>query len=160
MKPMRFVHAGSPEREPLHYTACGLPNVYLTSGYQAREVNGERYVSVHDVEDLHQAIALYLTTQKKELTGAEVRFIRKYLDLTQRELGNFLGVSDQSVARYEKGKSALEGAEDMVLRLLVQNQVKGCLDVREVIERLHEADDAPAGALTFELDDHDWKVAA
>jgi putative zinc finger/helix-turn-helix YgiT family protein len=156
-----FKHAGSPDREPYHYTACGLDNVYLTSGYLTREVGGERYVSVKEVEDLHKAIAMFLARQKKVLTGQEVRFVRKYLDLTQRELGAFLGVSDQSVARYEKGQSPLEGPTDALLRLLVVAQVGGCIDVREELETIRAADDATANDVTFELDDHhEWKVAA
>ena len=156
-----FKHAGSPDREPFHYTGCGLDNVYLTSGYQTKEVGGETYVAVHDVEDLHTAIALFLARQKKVLDGQEVRFVRKFLDLTQRELGTFLGVSDQSVARYEKGQTKFEGAADALLRLLVVAKAGGCIDVREELESIRTADDAASADVTFELgSDHEWREAA
>ncbi len=35
-------------------------------------------------------------------TGPEVRFIRKFLELTQVQLADLLGVEDQSVRRWEK----------------------------------------------------------
>jgi DNA-binding transcriptional regulator YiaG len=155
-----FVHVGSPEREPLHYTACGLDNVYLSSGYNVREVDGVRYVSVHDVDDLHAAIAELLVRQKKVLSGPEVRFLRKYLDLTQRELGTLIGVSDQSVARYEKAQTVLEGASDDLLRLLVCAQVVKCIDVRAELERIRSSDDMLGDRMTLELDGDEWKVAA
>lgn len=161
MDVISFKHAGSPDREPFHYTACGLENVYLTSGYHTREIAGETYVSVSEAEELHKAIALFLARQKKVLNGPEVRFVRKYLDLTQRELGAFLGVSNQSVARYEKGQSPLEGGADGLLRLLVVAQAGGCIDVREELEIIRSADDATVADLTFERpDDREWRVSA
>lgn len=155
-----FMHCGSPECEPLHYTACGLDNVYLTSGYKVRKAGDEEYVAIHDVDELHEAIAEFLVRQRKILTGAEVRFLRKYLDVTQRELGAFLGVSDQSVARYEKGQTVLEGPSDNLLRLLVLAQAEGSLNVRETLERIGSADDAVGDRMTLELNDHEWRVAA
>jgi putative zinc finger/helix-turn-helix YgiT family protein len=158
--PISFKHFGSPDCEPFHYTACGLDNVYLSSGYKVRDVNGERYVAIHDVEELHAAIAEFLVRQRKVLAGPEVRFLRKYLDLTQRELGTFLGVSDQSVARYEKGQTALEGPTDNLLRLLVLAQSDGDINVREALARIGNADDAVGDRMTLERSDHEWRVAA
>jgi putative zinc finger/helix-turn-helix YgiT family protein len=160
MNAISFTHVGSPTREPLHYTACGLDNIYLTSGYQTREVGGEIYVSVHEVDQLHVAIATFLARQKKVLDGQEIRFIRKYLDLTQRELGEFLGVSDQSVARYEKGQSPLDGATDGLLRLLVAAQADGCINVREELELIRASDDVASPELMFEHGEHEWRIAA
>ncbi len=159
-KTARFKHNGTPYREPLHYTACGLDNIYLTGGYEVKEIGGETFVSVHDVEDLHMAIATYLAKQRKVLAGPEVRFLRKYLDLTQRELGELLGVSDQSVARYEKAQSTLEGASDALLRLLVTAQAQGCINVRDELSAIRSADDAADDEMTFERSDHEWRVAA
>lgn len=159
-KLMTFTHNSTPLREPLHYTACGLDNVYLASGYEVTEFDGEEYTSIHDVDDLHATIAEFLASQRKVLTGQEIRFIRKYLDMTQRELGHFLGVSDQSVARYEKDLTKLEGASDSVLRLLVAGKADGCINVREVLEVIGASDDVASGELTFSRDDDEWKVAA
>ncbi|MDE2486137.1 MAG: hypothetical protein KGO51_01955 [Alphaproteobacteria bacterium] len=159
--PVCMTHDGSPERdELLHYTACGLDNVYLASGYQVREIGGERYISVRDVEDLHEAIALFLARKRKVLSGKEVRFIRKYLGLTQRELGAWLKVSDQSIARYEKDQTVLDGAADTLLRLLVAAKAEESIDVRAELERIQESDDASDADLTFERADDEWRAAA
>jgi putative transcriptional regulator len=50
---------------------------------------------------LHKAIALGLVSTKPILSGAEVRFIRKFLELTQVQLAELLGVEAQSVRRWE-----------------------------------------------------------
>jgi len=41
-----------------HYTLCGLDNVWLENGYQVRETSYGQGISVHDVEGLHEVIAL------------------------------------------------------------------------------------------------------
>jgi putative transcriptional regulator len=85
-----------------HYRECGLPNVYLLNGYREVETAYGRGVSIEGVEELHMAIANTLVEEKPSLTGPEVRFIRKLLDLTQSQLAELLGVEDQSVRRWEK----------------------------------------------------------
>jgi DNA-binding transcriptional regulator YiaG len=155
-----FKHAGSPTCEPLHYTACGLDNVYLTSGYEVRDVAGEQYISVRDVKELHETIAIYLVRQKKVLAGREVRFLRKQMELTQKELGGFLGVSDQSVARYEKDLTRLEGSSDSLLRLLVAGHVSGRIDVQAELCSIRGADDVADDVVTLGMDDDEWRVAA
>jgi DNA-binding transcriptional regulator YiaG len=85
-----------------HYRECGLPNVYLVNGYREAEMPYGRGVSIEDVEGLHMAIAQALIEEKPSLSGLEVRFIRKLLELTQTQLAQMLGVEDQSVRRWEK----------------------------------------------------------
>src|ERR1700738_5263066 len=75
-----------------HYRECGLPNVYLVNGYRETETPYGRGVSIEDVEGLHMAIAQALVEEKPSLTGPEVRFIRKLLELTQTQLAQLLGV--------------------------------------------------------------------
>jgi len=85
-----------------HYRECGLPNVYLINGYREIETPYGKGISVEDVEDLHLTITQTLVEEKPSLTGPEVRFIRKFLELTQTQLSALLGVEDQSVRRWEK----------------------------------------------------------
>jgi len=85
-----------------HYRECGLPNVYLVNGYREIETPYGRGVSIEDVKGLHMAISHALVDEKPSLTGPEVRFIRKFLELTQTQLADLLGVEDQSVRRWDK----------------------------------------------------------
>src|SRR6266702_4376017 len=85
-----------------HYRECGLSNVYLVNGYREIETPYGRGISIEDVEGLHMAIAHALVEEEPSLSGPEVRFIRKFLELTQTQLADLLGVEDQSVRRWEK----------------------------------------------------------
>jgi putative transcriptional regulator len=97
-----------------HYRECGLPNVYLVNGYREIETPYGRGVSIEDVEGLHMAIAHALVEEQPSLTGPEVRFIRKLLELTQTQLAALLGVEDQSVRRFsaEEPKAQISIEDD------------------------------------------------
>ena len=96
--------------EPYHYKACGLEGIYLLNGYTVEEHDGERHVFVENVDELHKAIGRHIISKRKGLTGAEIRFLRNTLDLTQNELAAELGNNTQSVARWEKGQNHIPGA--------------------------------------------------
>ena len=71
----------------LHYTACGLDNVWLASGFTVKETKYGKGVSIEDVDGLHQLLASNLVEKKGLLTGKEFRFLRVHLGLTQQSLG-------------------------------------------------------------------------
>jgi DNA-binding transcriptional regulator YiaG len=106
-----------PATEPLHYTACGLDDVYLVNGFTRERIDGEDAITIEDMDGLWKAIGLALVG-RKTLAPKEVRFLRQHMDLTQAELGARLRVSDQTVARWEKGETPLSGPADLMLRVL------------------------------------------
>lgn len=156
-----FTHADCEEQAPVQYRACGLDNVYLRSGYTIKERHGERYMSVKNADELHEAIAFHLASRKKALRGQEIRFLRKYLGLTQAQLGEKFGVTDQTVARYEKEDSAFEGPADMLLRLLVLAKVVGgAIEIEDTVRQVRDTDSVANDNLTLAYEADGWKVAA
>jgi putative transcriptional regulator len=153
-------HAGEQPKPPYHYTACGLDDVYLLSGYEIEETSYGSGVSVKNADDLHQAIGMFLVNNKKLLSGKEVRFLRHQLDLTQSELARLFGTSAQQVARYEKEECDMPGPADRILRLLYNEHAEKCIQVRDLLTVLDQMDDRAAGKLIFERDHGDWKKAA
>lgn len=135
-----FVHAGEEPKAPLHYTACGLDDVWLVNGYEIEEYDGESGVSVRNMDKLHDAISASLVKRKKMLTGKEVRFLRLQLDLTQSELARLLGCNGQQVARYEKGENRIAGPADRILRMLVREHLEGKVAVKDLLRALDEMD--------------------
>lgn len=103
---------------PYEYRECGLEGIFLHNGYDIIEHDGERYASVEDTEGLHRRIGEYLVANRKELAPAEIRFLRKTMDLTQSELGRWIGQNSQAVARWEKGQSEISGPADRLLRAI------------------------------------------
>jgi DNA-binding transcriptional regulator YiaG len=100
-----------------HYKACGLDDVYLVNGFTREVIDGEEAVTIKDMDGLWKAIGLTLVAGRKALAPKEVRFLRHHMDLTQAELGAKLRVSDQTIARWEKGETPGGGSEDLMLRV-------------------------------------------
>lgn len=97
-----FRRQGQKDRnEAYHYKACGLENIYLLNGYHTEEHDGETHVFVDGEEELHRAIARHVICTRKTLTGDEIKFLRKTMDWTQKELAERLGNDSQAVAHWE-----------------------------------------------------------
>jgi DNA-binding transcriptional regulator YiaG len=138
-----YRYKGECDKEPYHYTECGLDDVYLLSGYEIEDTEYGQTVSVKDADALHVAIGVYLATQTKVLSGKELRFLRKQMDLTQAELGQSIGVSDQSVARWEKEQCEI-GPADALIRLLYLDRVgKLPPKIKEMLDSLKAKDSDP-----------------
>jgi putative transcriptional regulator len=153
-------HAGEKPKPPYHYTACGLDDVYLISGYEIEETGYGAGVSIKNADDLHQAIGAFLVNNKKLLSGKEVRFLRYQMDLTQSELARLFGTSAQQVARYEKEESEIPGPADRILRLLYNEHAQKSIQVRDLLTVLDQMDDGAGGKMIFERNHGDWKKAA
>jgi putative transcriptional regulator len=106
-----------------HYLESGLPNVWLANGYREVATPEGTGVAIHDVEGLHRAIAQALVEGKPTLSGAEVRFIRKLLQLTQAELGMLLGVGEQTVRNWESA-AAVPAQADRGMRLVFRDMTR------------------------------------
>jgi len=155
-----FRHVGEGDKTPYRYTECGLDDVYLVNGYEIRRMGDEEGVAIKHIGELHQAIGCALVTEKKVLSGKELRFLRKEMDLTQAELGQLVRLTDQSVARWEKEQCEIPGAADSLLRLLYLAHIKQKIDVRELIESLEETDSVGDERFVFQPTEDGWKQCA
>jgi DNA-binding transcriptional regulator YiaG len=139
MTKLMTLRGRGPEREPLHYTACGLDDVYLVNGFTREQIDGEDAVTIEDMDGLWKAIGLALVRERKALAPKEVRFLRHHMDLTQAELGAKLRVTDQTVARWEKGETPLPGPEDLLLRVRFLGSECAQPEGRKVLEHVAKA---------------------
>jgi putative transcriptional regulator len=106
------------DREPYRYRACGLDDVYLLNGYELVETSYGKGVQIESIEALHKVIATHLVMTPKSLSSKDFRFLRKQLNLTQKELADLMKVDVQTVARYEKAETSIPGPTDFLLRML------------------------------------------
>lgn len=151
-------YRGEQDKAPLHYTDCGLDDVYLLSGYEVHHIDGEEGLSIKNLDQLHRAIGRYLSSQKKALSGKELRFLRKQMDLSQSDLGKMLGLSSQQVARWEKGESEISGPADRLIRALFIQHAGGQLDLQNLVQALDEIDAPMMEKSFFENTCGDWKA--
>ena len=139
-----------------HYTESGLTNVWLANGFTVRKSNYGEGVSIRNVDDLHRAIARALAN-KPRLTGAEVRFLRKEMGLSQRGLGELLGVTDQAVALWER-KGRLPKTADRLLRLIYVEHDRGNAPIASFIQRLNDLDQGDQDRIIAEEAKGGWKT--
>jgi DNA-binding transcriptional regulator YiaG len=109
--------------QPYHYTECGLDNIYLLNGFKSIKTSRGNAVSINDIDGLHKAIGIYLATFKKDLSGQEICFLRHEMLISQSTLATLLGVSEQAVHRWEKGKTEIPKPSELLLRLLYREHV-------------------------------------
>jgi DNA-binding transcriptional regulator YiaG len=156
-------YGDEPHKEPFRYTACGLDNVFLISGYEPHdEGNGEVSITIKDQDRLHEAIGRFLIGQKKILTGKELRFLRVEMDLTQSELGRLVGYNSQQVARWEKEQNRITGPADRLLRMLYKEHLGSSVKIRELLEEVDEMDACPGESQLKLFSDAEfgWRWAA
>lgn len=144
-----------------HYTECGLDNVWLINGFSHHETPYGTTVTIHDVDDLHDMIGLSIVDSPEAMSGKEVRFIRHELELSQKVLGEFLGVDAQTVARWEKDISTIAGPAQRLMTLLYQEKVNGDTEIKKRLERLSAIDAQLHEMSVFALSESDeWEVYA
>ncbi len=124
--------------EQYHYTESGLRNVWLTNGFVIRETRHGEGVSIHDADGLHRALGRALAN-KPCLTGTEIRFLRKEMGLSQRGLGELLGVTDQTVALWER-RGKMPKTADRMLRLIYLEHIQDSAPIVETIRKINDLD--------------------
>lgn len=60
------------------------------------------------------AVFSMIPEKRGRLTGAEVRFLRSYMKLTQEAFGKMIGVDHSSIAKWEAKKQEVGGMEIQV----------------------------------------------
>jgi DNA-binding transcriptional regulator YiaG len=76
-------------------------------------------VAIPNIEGLHRQIAQSVTAKRGRLTGAEVRFLRKWLGLSGVDFAQHMGVSAETVSRWEQSANPIGTTADRLLRWLV-----------------------------------------
>lgn len=144
-----------------HYTESGLQNIWLKNGYEEIDTDYGKGVSVHDVEGLFRAIGTELVIHKPRLSGAEVRFLRVSIDLSQVELAQVLGVAEVSVRGWENHRTKITKPADRLLRALYLDAIDSDSKIRKLIDKINTMDhDAYKRKIELQDTDSGWKMAA
>ena len=147
---------------PLHFTDCGLDNVYLVNGFHFGQTgNGEEVLVIQDLAGLHGAIARAVSSSPQQLDAKTFRFLRKHLDMAQRQIADMLGVSEESVSLWERARQPVPKYADLILRTMVKEKCSGNAELVRAIERYNELDrDEHEAELRLQLDHDSWREAA
>jgi putative transcriptional regulator len=126
-----------------HYTMCGLDYIYLVNGYEVHQTPDGEGISIHNAEELHKLISLNIIDHLPVLTGKEIRFLRSRMKMSQFTLGTLLGVDEQTVARWEKGKFDVHPAADRMIRTFYRDFIgekEDALKLCELLATLQDLD--------------------
>jgi DNA-binding transcriptional regulator YiaG len=146
--------------EPYHYLESGLPNVWL-HGVVVHETPYGRGTSIPAVEGLHRAIGLAIAESNRRMTGAEVRFLRSELDLSQRMLAGLLGVQENTLRRWELGETRIPGPAQRALAGYYVETIRKAGCMRDLMPRLAATDrDFAEPELRFERRGDGWAQKA
>lgn len=143
-----------------HYTQSGLDNVWLENGFLIMETPYGRSVAVDDVDGLHRAIGAALVEKPGTLTGKEFRFLRLELDLSQVRLGELLGTSSQSVARWEKTGNIPKDVDFLVRHIYRQEVLRSRDTYVQTVDALKAKDkESYVESIAFKEEDALWRRA-
>lgn len=106
--------------ENYHYEECGLPDVVLL-GVQVRRCPACEHheLVLPRIAELHRTIAHAIIHKPARLSGAEVRFLRKYLGWSGADFARHMGVDPSTVSHWENDKDPIGPTSDRLLRLMV-----------------------------------------
>jgi DNA-binding transcriptional regulator YiaG len=122
-----------------HYTDGGLQNVWLENGFALHSTKHGEAISFDDLDGLNTAICLALCKKTSKLTGAEYRYLRQAMLMSQASLGDLLGVSNQAVAIWEKS-GRIPKLADTAIRLIYTAQANGDEKVKNIVTALNETE--------------------
>ncbi len=149
----------------VNYTFSGLPfEVQLLNvPVQRCPSCGEQVDSIPRPEELHRILGLHMVEKAGRLEGAEVRFLRKLLDWSAKDLAKVFGVDSKTVSRWENDKDPMGPVSERLLRLLVRDlePVEGgsASWVMHSFPSLSEAKERPR-PVRLEVSNGRWGVAA
>lgn len=96
---------------------------------------GEWVIDI-DFNKLRSDVLNYLIHKPTGLTGAELRFIRKHLEMTTTEFGKVFAVSHVSVLKWESGENRISPTVDLYVRIYILRRL-GAKD-EEFVKLIYE----------------------
>lgn len=131
-------------KEDYRYKECGLDNVVLLALTVYKCNCGEEMPVIPIMEDIHKVIALETIQSKTVLSGKQIRFLRKEMELKATELADILGANKVTVSRWESGEEHIGHANDKLIRVLYLRKmdeefkkvIKLKIEIGPILERI------------------------
>lgn len=114
-----------------------------------------------DMNEFQLVVMNRLIRKPYRLTGKELKFMRKFFNMSPLEFGKNLGVSSITVTKWEKGQTKISPTQEIYIRMFLLS----CLKNRELLEifdeikpeKLAETDNKKAPV--FSIDVKEIKIA-
>lgn len=107
-----------------HYLESGLDNVIICDVEMIKCSCGEESALIPGILALHKAIANCLLEKETQLTGKEIRFLRKEMGLKGKVFANLISVDNATLSRWENGRTKPSVKADRLIRILYAIKMK------------------------------------
>jgi DNA-binding transcriptional regulator YiaG len=111
----------------------------LANGYERVETPYGKALIIQDLPGLTRAICKALIRKNSKLTGAEFRYLRQAMLMSQASLGRTLGRTDQAIAGWEKNSKVPKFADQM-LRVVYAAHADGNEQVKNIIHAMNDVE--------------------
>jgi DNA-binding transcriptional regulator YiaG len=106
-----------------HFVESGLENVWIEGVTVHVCPNGHELLAIPALGQVHRVLALAIISNGQRLTGPEVKYLRKYLGLSNQDFAKVMKVSESTASRWANGED-MGGSAENLLRLLVRRGEK------------------------------------
>lgn len=103
------------KKETFVYKGFGFPVELIDC--PMKEVLGEWVLDIN-LMALQRFVFQALIHKPHRLTNKEMKFMRKFLDLSTTELGKRLGISHATIVKWENGQAKVSPTQETYIRLL------------------------------------------
>ncbi len=109
------------KKETFIYEGLGFPIELIDA--PMKMVLNEWVIDV-DMNALQEFVFKGLLRKPSSLSGKEVKFLRKFLQLSSTELGKKLGVSHATVIKWEKEETKISPLQESYIRMFLFEQLQ------------------------------------
>jgi len=149
---------------PYHFVESGLPNVYLAGIRYFTNEDGSQFAEIPALKQLMKLIASDLVLSADDLTGPEIRFLRKRLGQRAGEYCKLLGVEPETLSRIEHGKQNISSQVQKLARIsyaVISADLELMGHAKSILESMIADMKKKRPKLVLEIDSNqEWREAA
>jgi len=142
-------------RAAYRFRESGLDNVVL-KGIEIIKCPacGNEDAIIPNLDGLLRIIAVAIVTNRLPLRGAEVRYLRKYLEMSGEQFARILHTDKSTLSKWETGAVNIGSKSDLLIRAVALNLGRGLRDEAERVTRNfeHIDEESTAPPMRIEVD--------
>ena len=159
---VKCLHCGAPMESTIgpHRYSRGIDVVL--HGIETRRCPecGDEEVVIPKIEDLHRVITQTIARKAGPLEPGEIRFFRTYLGYSSADFARALGVTPETVSRWERisKPQKMAATAERLLRMLARfGEPRRTYDLEAIL--LSGSEEAADGLLRFTREGGDWEFS-
>jgi len=144
----------------IRYPHFALENLYLVNGYRRFAQGDDLELEFVAEEQLEESLRILVLHKPGRLTGHELRYLRRGLELTQTEFGQMVDRDAQTVARWEKSSDFVPQSVDVMIRMRFSARFQPGATIDEILSQIDGALTNRPGSIFLFYDGADWKASS